>query len=197
MIAYDKKDTSFVYQEFLPVLKTYSESPIGQNLITISTNKDKYKNKMKRRNRDPSFIVIFSQNYLQAQFGNVSINNILSIMKETEKALFVFADIGPDDSIYTFLKEQRDIRNSVVWNEPHLWQKLSKLVDMQRIGQLIEGFKNMRIASQLTDTHPILPDKDAVFLDYFATGVFSGHFFYNGDNSVCNQTGKDWFRNHL
>lgn len=196
IIAYDRQDKGFVYQEFMPALKDCSDSPVGQSLVTVSTNKDKFKLNVKRTN-NATYIVIFSPNYLRTQFTDVSIINILSMMKDAQNTVYVFADIGGhDDSIYAFLKEQRDIMNSVVWNEPNFWEKFAKIVDLPKIGHLVEDFKNMNKSadpSENTDTHTVLlPEKDTMFLDYFGMNAFSGHFFHTGNyNGVYYQSRKD------
>lgn len=193
IIVHDKQDSGFVYEEFLPALKTYSESPIGKSLVTIPTNKDKIMNKIKRRNKNKTYLVVFSPNYLRAQFSDVSIINILSVMKDAKNTVYVFVDIGPYDSIYAFLKEQRDLRNSVVWDEPQLWNKFSTLVDLKKIDQLVKDNKNLKHVfdtnlPEYTKTQSVmLPESKETFFNEFATDALSGHLFRNGNNGIYYQ----------
>lgn len=186
-IVYDQQDAEFVFEEFLPAIKAYSEynqSLVCQDLVTVTTNKDKLRNKMNPKNKDKVYMVVFSPNYLRAQFKDVSIKNILSVMKEARNTMYIFTDIGPDDSIYAFLKEQRDPTNSVVWNQPYQWDNFSKIADVKDIGNLVADYKklNYKLTDRKTDTEKtqvMLPGMDRWFISYFANRTNSGHFFRN------------------
>lgn len=42
-------------------------------------------------------------------------------MLKAKNSIFVFADIGPENSIYAFLKEQRYTKTALLWNDQGFW----------------------------------------------------------------------------
>lgn len=66
-------------------------------------------------------LVIFSPNYLTSAYRDVNIKKIRGEMLKAKKTIYVFVDIGPDNSIYAFLKEQRDYRTTLLWGDPKFW----------------------------------------------------------------------------
>lgn len=123
------QDEEFVLREMLPIMenteclksiippikRTYKDSCFKK-----SANFKRYVKDVKPQAR----IVVFSSNYLPERFGHVDIKKIHSEMLKAENTVYVFADIGPENSIYAFLEEQRDVRRTLKWDEEYFWTKL-------------------------------------------------------------------------
>lgn len=90
-------------------------------------------------------IVIFSPNYLTTHYSHVDIKKIHSEMLKMENTIFVFVDNGSEDSIYAFLKEQRDVKNSIVWDENDFWDKLIIMISEGRVSAKSFNLKKKNI----------------------------------------------------
>ncbi|XP_026732009.1 protein toll-like [Trichoplusia ni] len=90
-------------------------------------------------------IVIFSSNYLTTHYSHVDIKKIHSEMLKMENTIFVFVDNGSEDSIYAFLKEQRDVKKSIVWDENDFWDKLIIMISEGRASAKTFNLKKKNI----------------------------------------------------
>lgn len=126
------KDEEFVNREILPVMNNTAclkslwpdENTDTYLGYTKSANYKRYIKDVKPRAR----IVVFSSNMLLQRYGHVDIKKIHSEMLKTKNTIYVFADIGPENSIYAFLEEQRDVRRTLKWEEENFWTKLFEMV---------------------------------------------------------------------
>ncbi|XP_022826007.1 protein toll-like [Spodoptera litura] len=126
------QDEEFVNREMLSIMTTNESLQILTKVITdyrnsefrMSKNFKRYVKDVKTRAR----VVVFSSNYLTETYGHIDIKKIHSEMLKAEKTIYIFADIGPDNSIYDFLEEQRDLRTTLKWNEENFWPKLYALL---------------------------------------------------------------------
>lgn len=143
LVDFDFRDTKFVNELLMPGLmkygKTQIESPTPKS-ITIPSKKEKLLKWFKDCVCPPShiLIIVFSPNFLMSQYSHVDIKKIQSKMARQVNSVFVFVDIGPENSVYTFLKDQRDRKNSVAWDEPNFWEKIAEIVDVEKIAVVHE-----------------------------------------------------------
>ncbi|KAJ8719078.1 hypothetical protein PYW07_016634 [Mythimna separata] len=126
------QDEEFVNREILPVMNNTeclkSLMPSGKKEDNTayylgykkSANYKRYIKDIKPQ----ANIIIFSSNFLMQRYGHVDIKKIHSEMLKSENTVYVFADVGPENSIYAFLEEQRDTRKTLKWDEEHFWTKL-------------------------------------------------------------------------
>lgn len=132
LVDFCHQDEDFVNRELLSIMTTNESLQILTKVITdyrnseftMSKNFKRYVKDVKTRAR----VVIFSSNYLTETYGHIDIKKIHSEMLKAEKTIYIFADIGPDNSIYDFLEEQRDLRTTLKWNEENFWPKLYALL---------------------------------------------------------------------
>lgn len=126
VIKYCDMDEEFVLKEILPVMKCNKSLKVYANPIK---NSDKKRNFMKNCisciNYDDNYmtLVVFSTNYLTSTYSHVDIKKIHSEMLKAENTIYVFVDIGPENSIFDFLEEQRDVLTTVAWKETNFWEK--------------------------------------------------------------------------
>ncbi|KAJ0177874.1 hypothetical protein K1T71_006747 [Dendrolimus kikuchii] len=126
IIKYVETDEEFVLKEVLPVLRTHKDLNIHTSLIKGSNNRENFMDNFTSCVKDLyncTTLVVFSPNYLTSTYSHVDIKKIHSEMLKAENTVYIFVDIGPENSIYAFLKEQRDGRTTVVWSEPNFWDR--------------------------------------------------------------------------
>lgn len=144
LVKFDSRDTQFIDEQLMPGLMKYGKSQIGfprpKSMITVPTKREKLLKWLRDCFCPPSYIaiIVFSPNYLMSQYSHVDIKKIQSKMSRQVDSVFVFVDIGPENSVYAFLKDQRDTRNSVVWKESNFWEKISEITDVEKIALLHE-----------------------------------------------------------
>lgn len=134
VVKYCENDEDFVLKEILPGLKYQKDIKIHTNPIKGVRNKQFIDN-LKMCVTDAhkhTTLVVFSPNYLTSTYSHVNIKKIHSEMLKAENTVYVFADVGPENSIYAFLKEQRDERTSVIWSEADSWSKFLTLLSGER-----------------------------------------------------------------
>ncbi|XP_048007032.1 protein toll-like [Leguminivora glycinivorella] len=123
-----KEDNEFVLTNIVPVLNAYHN--ITTEVIyphnCKKTNTEKYITGDSKEKRIT--LVVFSPNYLTSAYRDVNIKKIRGEILKTRNTIYVFVDIGPENSIYAFLKEQRDYRTTILWNDSKFWQNLLVLV---------------------------------------------------------------------
>ncbi|CAG5046448.1 unnamed protein product [Parnassius apollo] len=122
VVKYSIFDEEFVLQEIIPGLKDYDNAKIIMK--PVMTHKNNLLKKMKSQNHIEITLVIFSPNYLMTTYSQVNIKKIRGEMLKAKNTVYVFVDIGPDNSIYAFLKEKRDPEMSILWNEQNFWGKV-------------------------------------------------------------------------
>ncbi|KAL0832186.1 hypothetical protein ABMA28_001641 [Loxostege sticticalis] len=125
VVKYCENDEEFVLKEILPGLKSHKGIQVHTNPIKNSRNKQ-FMDNLKMCVKDAhkyTTLVVFSPNYLTSTYSHVNIKKIHGEMLKAENTVYVFADVGPENSIYAFLKEQRDERSSVLWSEADFWNK--------------------------------------------------------------------------
>lgn len=144
VVKYCENDEEFVLKEILPGLKSHKEIKIHTDPIR-STRNNQFIDNLKMCVTDAhkhTSIVVFSPNYLTSTYSHVNIKKIHGEMLKAENAVYVFTDVGPENSIYAFLKEQRDERTTVLWGESDFWDKfLSMLSEEKKSDELPLKFK--------------------------------------------------------
>lgn len=149
LVDFCHQDEDFVNRELLSIMTTNESLQILTKVITdyrnseftMSKNFKRYVKDVKTRAR----VVIFSSNYLTETYGHIDIKKIHSEMLKAEKTIYIFADIGPDNSIYDFLEEQRDLRTTLKWNEENFWPKLYALLKSFVIPDELKNVENTLI----------------------------------------------------
>lgn len=141
IFTYDAKDKDFVVGEFLPGLRNYNQNELGKSLINRTNSKDKIKKKLKVPKQVK--VVIFSPNYLMSSYRHVSIKKILSKMMRKKNTIYVYLDSEPDNSVYAFLKQHRDKKNCVVWNEYNFWDKFLAIMNLDKASGLLGPYKEL------------------------------------------------------
>lgn len=125
-ISYCDKDEEFVLKEVLPVMKCNKALKIHTNPIRNFSSKNRllrhFTSCVKTENKFTT-LVVFSSNYLTSTYCQVDIKKIHSEMLKAENTIYIFVDIGPENSIYAFLEEQRDVTTTMVWKELNFWEK--------------------------------------------------------------------------
>ncbi|XP_061704893.1 protein toll-like [Cydia pomonella] len=123
-----EEDNEFVTTNILPVLNTYqnvtTEVVYPGHCKETNTEKDITSDAKEKR----ITLVVFSPNYLTSAYRDVNIKKIRGEILKTRNTVYVFVDIGPDNSIYAFLKEQRDYRTTILWSDSKFWHNLLVLV---------------------------------------------------------------------
>ncbi|CAK1579482.1 unnamed protein product [Parnassius mnemosyne] len=122
VVKYSIFDEEFVLQEIIPGLKDYDNAKIIMK--PVMTHKNNLMKKIMSENGIEMTFVIFSPNYLMTTYSQVNIKKIRGEMLKAKNTVYIFVDIGPDNSIYAFLKEQRDPQISILWNELNFWGKV-------------------------------------------------------------------------
>ncbi|XP_028174861.1 protein toll-like [Ostrinia furnacalis] len=135
VVRFCESDEEFVLKEILPELKGHKGVEVQINPINnLKNNQFIDSLKMCVKEHKHTTLVVFSPNYLTSTYSHVDIKKIHGEMLKAENTVYVFADVGPENSIYAFLKEQRDERTSVVWSEADFWKKFLRVVsgDMKK-----------------------------------------------------------------
>lgn len=155
IVSYADEDEEFAFKELLSGLeqkyRNISVEPISENMKCKRKYTIGIQNPFKNRDNVLK-IVVFSQNYLTAVYSNTNIKQIREIMN-IRNTVYVFTDIGPENSIFEYLKQQRDPRISVVWNEPNFWHSLvekiryteSNLVNMMSLKNIGHSHKSIKL----------------------------------------------------
>nr|XP_021189550.2 protein toll [Helicoverpa armigera] len=147
-VDYSVADEEFVNREIIAVMQNCDSLKLqSYDLPDYSKMGYVRSANFKRYVRDYSArIVIFSPNYLIRHYGQIDIKKIHSEMLKAEKTIYVFADIGPENSVYAFLEEQRDVRTTLKWNEEDFWAKLMNLLNDFASYEELKHKKNIFIA---------------------------------------------------
>ncbi|XP_060802056.1 protein toll [Amyelois transitella] len=139
MVNFCENDEEFILKDFVPQLKSQNfnlfihpvqnEIPIyvrksGRRVKDICTRKDDGALKY------DTTLVVFSPNYLMTAYKNVDIKKIHGEMLKAKDTIYIFVDIGPENSIYAFLKDQRDINTSVLWSDVDFWKKIIDMLSV-------------------------------------------------------------------
>ncbi|OWR52546.1 putative toll precursor [Danaus plexippus plexippus] len=123
-VKYSEQDEEFVLKEIIPELKEHKKVEV--NAQAINGTDDESLNCFLNIFEVPKMsLVIFTPNYLMTAYSHISIKKIRGAMMKSKNTVYVFTDIGPENSVYAYLKEQRDLRTSVLWNDPNIWHKLT------------------------------------------------------------------------
>lgn len=173
MVEYSDKDEEFVLKEVLPGMRHHLDLEIHTNVINNSARKQGFMNSVTGTVKETyTTLVIFSPNYLTSNYSHVNIKKIRGEMLKAKNTIFVFADIGPENSIYAFLKEQRDTRTTVMWNDQEFWNTFLAIiakgdhkVKRRRVNKLLYAGK-MKLESNRSISRP--PDTPNIYaLDAF------------------------------
>ncbi|XP_047531637.1 protein toll-like [Vanessa atalanta] len=133
LIKYSENDEEFVLKEILPELKNHKNFNVQTKLVKTNSKDNFIKHFANGSKENDTVVIIFSPNYLTSAYSHVNIKKIRGEMLKTKNTLYVFTDIGPENSIYAFLKEQRDQRTAILWSDPNFWNVL--------ISMLSNGYK--------------------------------------------------------
>ncbi|XP_063543683.1 protein toll-like [Cydia strobilella] len=130
-----EQDKEFIETNILPVLNTYQN--VTTEVVYSNHCKETYNEKYITGDAKEKRItlVVFSPNYLTSAYRDVNIKKIRGEILKARNTIYVFVDIGPDNSIYAFLKEQRDYRTSILWSDSKFWQNLLVLVKYSKRSQ--------------------------------------------------------------
>ncbi|XP_068625331.1 protein toll-like [Battus philenor] len=157
-VKYSIADEEFVLEEIIPGLHSVTNAKILMKPVSNVTNKGSFLKKI-RTNENGKYvtIVIFSPNYLMTTYSQVNIKKIRGEMLKAKKTIYVFVDTGPDNSVFAFLKEQRDKQVSVLWEEMNLWGKIIKYMsrDTRNTKGDIESKKNHTHNSLIKDINKV------------------------------------------
>lgn len=124
IVRYSENDEEFVFKEILPGLKNHKNFKVQPKLVKTNCKENFIKHFTNGSKEGDTVLVIFSPNYLTSAYSHVNIKKIRGEMLKTKNTLYVFTDIGPENSIYAFLKEQRDQRTAILWSDPNFWNLL-------------------------------------------------------------------------
>ncbi|CAH2266089.1 protein toll-like [Pararge aegeria] len=141
-VKYSKNDEEFVLKEILPELKVHKKYNVEVKCINCANNKNNFLKQQRGTNHSNIVLVIFSPNYLTSVYSNVNIKKIRGAMLKSKNTVYVFTDDGPENSIYAFLKEQRDQRSTILRSDPNFWTVL--------INMLSNGDRHSTIKMPLT-----------------------------------------------
>lgn len=139
ILRYTEKDEDFVVNEFLPALRMQKDVETHTNPIKGPKIREIFMENFRSCVKDlrkSTKLVIFSSNYLTSIYSHVDIKKIHSEMLKAENTVYIFVDIDPENSIYAFLKEQRDVHTTVVWSEPNFWDILRAIVSSNDNGNI-------------------------------------------------------------
>ncbi|XP_059058541.1 protein toll-like [Achroia grisella] len=126
IVKYSKDDEEFVLREIVPGLRCHNMK-LHMNPIKFPNNTNNFLRILYMCVKDThkySTLVVFSPNYLMSTYSHVNIKKIHGEMLKAENTFYVFVDIGPENSVYSFLKTRRDDRTSVVWSQVDFWKKI-------------------------------------------------------------------------
>ncbi|XP_045535305.1 protein toll [Papilio machaon] len=128
-VKYSIADEEFVLKEIVPGLQDIKNVKLLMKPISDLNTKKSFM-KILKRNESEKYVtvVIFSPNYLMTTYSKVNIKKIRGEMLKARNTIYIFVDTGPDNSIYAFLKDQRETRVSVLWNEVYFWDKIIDFV---------------------------------------------------------------------
>ncbi|XP_049870963.1 protein toll-like [Pectinophora gossypiella] len=118
VVQYSDKDEEFVFKEVLPGMRHHLDLQIHTNPVNSSDGKQNFATPVRAM---CTTLVIFSPNYLTSNYSHVNIKKIRGEMLKAKNTIYLFVDIGPENSIYAFLKEQRDPKTTVLWCGQDFW----------------------------------------------------------------------------
>ncbi|KAJ2947654.1 hypothetical protein O0L34_g17457 [Tuta absoluta] len=158
-VEYSEKDEEFVFKEVLPAMKHYLNMDI--TLHPLATDTAAVPDKNMRT------LVIFSPNYLTSHYSHVNIKKIRGEMLEARNRIYVFTDIGPENSIYAFLKEQRDRKTSILWSGQDFWNTFLETLasgdqekNIDRLNKIVKSAK-LKMAMKKSVSRP--PESSNVY----------------------------------
>lgn len=131
IIKYSEHDEEFVLKEMLPMMKTQKNITIHMHPIKKNYNTEQDYDNLNiciHGTCNYKIIVVFSPNYLTTKYGHVDIKKIHTEMLKAVNTVYVFVDIGPENSIYAFLNSQRDEMTTVTWCVPNFWDRFFTLI---------------------------------------------------------------------
>ncbi|VVD00393.1 unnamed protein product [Leptidea sinapis] len=133
ILKYSEKDEEFVFKEILPGLNVHKSLKVHMKPISANTSTYNFIKRLKNSsNERDTTLVIFSSNYLMSAYSHVDIKKIRGEMLNAKNTVFVFTDMGAENSIYAFLKEQRDRRTTILWNNPNFWNILLPVLSKEK-----------------------------------------------------------------
>ncbi|XP_045496838.1 protein toll-like [Colias croceus] len=140
IIKYSEKDEEFVFKEILPGLRVHKNLRVHTKPIASDCNKENFIKQLKNSSKEgETTLVIFSPNYLMSAYSHVNIKKIRGEMLKAKKTVYVFTDMGTENSIYAFLKEQRDRRTTILWNNPNFWNILLPVLSKEKYKMTFRG----------------------------------------------------------
>lgn len=183
IVKYFENDEEFVLKEILPELKEHKNFKVQTKLINKADSKENFIKHFKSGCKEnDTTLVVFSPNYLTSAYSHVNIKKIRGEMLKTKNTLYVFTDIGPENSIYAFLKEQRDQRTTILWSDPNFWNVLISMLSNRSLkkkvrfssGYDVRGKVNTSMSSTKTklagnNSFTRLPD----WPDVYASSTFA------------------------
>lgn len=134
VVKYCDEDEEFVLKDVVPVLRCHNMNLLMKPTKNVS-NKHNFVKSLTQCVKDAckyKTVVVFSPNYLTSTYSHVNIKKIHGEMLKAENTVYVFVDIGPENSIYAFLKEQRDESTSVLWSEVDFWNQILSMLSDDR-----------------------------------------------------------------
>lgn len=146
---YCDKDKEFVQTKLYALIR-HNNSLKVPPVVTLEYNNRQESNLVKKLGQcvkpqevyKRTTIIVFSSNYLTTHYSQVDIKKIHSEMLKMENTIHLFVDVDSENSIYTFLKGQRDIMKSIVWNEENFFDKFLFLITE---GRYMANFKGREV----------------------------------------------------
>ncbi|CAH0583134.1 unnamed protein product [Chrysodeixis includens] len=162
---YCDKDEEFVYKELFPVIKQSNAFKVQSMPINGSKKlkpclRQKLPSCIEPEDVHHTTIVVFSSNYLMSYYSQVDIKKIHTEMLKKRNTIYVFVDIGSENSIYAFLKGQRDMLTSIVWNEERFWDKLFSMITDGRYKTYLKSRELLECEEDSHNQVRILPAPD-------------------------------------
>lgn len=132
IVRYCDDDEEFVLKEVVPGLRCHNLKLFMKPVSNDKQNLVKSLARCVKDSRRYTTLVVFSPNYLMSTYSHVNIKKIHGEMLKAENTVYIFVDIGLENSIYAFLKEQRDENTSVLWSEVDFWNKILGMLSVDR-----------------------------------------------------------------
>ncbi|XP_031763230.1 protein toll-like [Galleria mellonella] len=154
IVKYCDDDEEFILKEMVPGLRCHNLK-LHMNPIKFPNNTQNFMKNLTLCIKDThkyTTLVVFSPNYLTSTYSHVNIKKIHGEMLKAENTFYVFVDIGPENSIYAFLKEQRNERTSVVWSEVDFWNKILSMLSgnqKKKVGVVTKKAVDSRTKSKM------------------------------------------------
>lgn len=186
IVKYTENDEEFVLKEILPELREHKHFKVQTKLINKSSDGDSFMKHFRNGSKESdSILVVFSPSYLTSAYSHVNIKKIRGEMLKTRNTLYVFTDIGPENSIYAFLKEQRDQRTTILWSNPNFWNVLISMLSNRSMKKKVRFSSGHDIRTKINNS--INPTKNKLAVNNAFTRLPDWPDVYNSSTFAHSQ----------